>query len=145
MERGQKAIEYFNNGNSCAQSVVLAFQDRLDLTEDQIRRAASSFGSGMGRLQSTCGALTGGYMVMGLMTPVANDKEARSSQYRDIRRFTKKFEEQHGSSVCRQLTGCDFLTEEGEASFQDKGLKQSVCTPCVRTSVALLEKMFIKG
>jgi C_GCAxxG_C_C family probable redox protein len=142
MDRGTRAIEYFNSGNSCAQSVVLAFQDRLDLSEDQIRRAASSFGSGMGRLQSTCGALTGAYMVMGLLTPVAEDKEARSSQYRKIRRFTKEFEEKHGSSICSQLTGCDFLTEEGEAIFQAKGLKQSVCAPCVKTSVGLLEKMF---
>ena len=141
MKRKERALEYFNNGCSCAQSVALAFQDRLDLNEDQIRRAASSFGSGMGKLQNTCGALTGGYMVIGLTTPAAESKEDRNSQYRKVRQFTKDFEERHGSSVCRQLAGCDFLTEEGEAYFQENGLKQSICAPCVATSVALLERM----
>ncbi len=142
MDRREKALEYFNSGNSCAQSVVLAFQDKLDLSEDQLKRAASSFGAGMGRLQNTCGALTGAYLVMGLMTPPAESKEERGFLYGEIRRFTGEFAEKHGSPVCRQLTGCDFLTEEGEAYFQEKGLKQSVCDPCVATSVALLERMF---
>ena len=141
MERSEKAIEFFNNGCSCAQSVVLAFQDKIDLNEDQIKRSASSFGSGMSRQQYTCGALTGAYMVIGLTTPVAESKEERDSQYLKVREFTGRFEDIHGSAECRELTGCDFLTEEGVAYFQQNGLKQSICAPCVITSVNLLEKV----
>ena len=66
MKRQDKAVKYFNEGYNCAQSVVLSFQDVLSADNETIVNIASGFGGGMGRLQKTCGALTGSFMVISL-------------------------------------------------------------------------------
>ena len=38
MNRGEKARKYFLDGYACAQSVVLAFNDILDISEDDLKK-----------------------------------------------------------------------------------------------------------
>jgi len=50
---------------NCAQGVLIPFADELGLGEDLAFRLGSDFGSGM-KMGSTCGAVTGALMVLGL-------------------------------------------------------------------------------
>ena len=50
---------------NCAQAVLAAFAPELGLTQDQACGIAANFGSGM-KMGATCGAVTGGLMVLGL-------------------------------------------------------------------------------
>jgi C_GCAxxG_C_C family probable redox protein len=50
---------------NCAQSVVLPFAADAGLTEQQAYQVAANFGAGM-KMAGTCGAITGGLMVLGL-------------------------------------------------------------------------------
>ena len=50
---------------NCAQSVLIPFVEGAGLTEEQGRKLAANFGSGM-KMAGTCGAITGGLMVLGL-------------------------------------------------------------------------------
>ena len=50
---------------NCAQSVIVPFAELAGLTEQQAYRTAANFGSGM-KMAATCGAITGGLMVLGL-------------------------------------------------------------------------------
>ena len=67
MDRGIKAAELFLSGYNCAQSVAVAYCDLLGLTEQQAAKMASAFGGGMGRLREVCGAVSGMYLVLGLL------------------------------------------------------------------------------
>ncbi len=51
---------------NCAQAVVIAFSDELDFDREMAARISCGFGGGMGRLQETCGAATGSFMVLGI-------------------------------------------------------------------------------
>ena len=51
---------------NCCQSVLVPFADQLGLTEEQAYALGANFGGGM-RHGSTCGAITGALMVLGLM------------------------------------------------------------------------------
>ena len=61
-----EAQNRFDEGYACSQSVLLAFADHFKLDKTTAKRISATFGGGMGRLRETCGAVTGGFMVMGL-------------------------------------------------------------------------------
>lgn len=61
-----KALSYFDEGYACSQSVLLAFTERFELDERTAKLISSTFGGGIGRLRQTCGAVTGGFMVLGM-------------------------------------------------------------------------------
>lgn len=65
MTRSEKAISDFSKGYNCAQSVFSAFSEESGIDEEQSRSIAGGFGAGFGRLQETCGAVTGAIMVIG--------------------------------------------------------------------------------
>ncbi|MDO5541161.1 MAG: C-GCAxxG-C-C family protein [Eubacteriales bacterium] len=50
---------------NCAQSVLVPFAEDAGISEEAAMKIASNFGAGM-RRASTCGAITGGLMVLGL-------------------------------------------------------------------------------
>lgn len=56
--RSQQAIELFNQGYNCAQSVLGAFCEDLGIDFETALRLSSSFGGGMGRLREVCGAVS---------------------------------------------------------------------------------------
>jgi len=61
-----KALSLFDEGYACSQSILLAFSDRFGIDEEKAKLISSTFGGGMGRLRQKCGAVTGGFMVLGL-------------------------------------------------------------------------------
>ena len=44
---------------NCCQAVLVAFADKLGKSENELLRLGSGFGSGMGTMEGTCGALVG--------------------------------------------------------------------------------------
>lgn len=104
---GQKAMELFLKGYNCSQSVFLAFSDMYDIDEKTALKLSSSFGGGMGRLREVCGAVSGMFMVCGVLygydTP--KDYEAKSKHYKRIQYLAKEFESVNKSIVCRELLG----------------------------------------
>jgi C_GCAxxG_C_C family probable redox protein len=77
---------------NCAQSVLLAFGDRIGLTEEQAFQVASHFGAGM-RHGATCGVLSGGLMVLGLL---GYDEKAAGE-------LLRQFREKHEATQCAEL------------------------------------------
>ena len=67
MDHAEKAQELFLQGYNCSQSVFLAFEDLTGLDQSTGARLSSSFGGGMGRLREVCGAVSGAFMVLGLL------------------------------------------------------------------------------
>ena len=105
MTRREKAIELFTNGYNCAQSVLCAYCDVTGLDGETARRLASSFGGGMGKLREACGAVTGGFAVLGLVYGGydVNDNAAKSEHYARVRALGEAFKEKYGTINCEQL------------------------------------------
>lgn len=100
-----KARELFHDGYNCSQAVLLAFSDLTGLCEKQAAILSSSFGGGMGRLREVCGAVSGAFMVAGLLFGYSDptDHEAKKEHYALIQRIAQEFKKQNGSYICREL------------------------------------------
>ena len=100
-----KALSYFDEGYACSQSVLLAFSERFDLNDRTAKLISSTFGGGMGRLRQTCGAVTGGFMVLGLAFGNENpkDMETKLHAYQKVRELYLQVEHIHGTAVCKEL------------------------------------------
>ncbi|MBW8331079.1 MAG: C-GCAxxG-C-C family protein [Prolixibacteraceae bacterium] len=101
-EAKDKAVALFDEGYACSQSVLLTFASQFDLDEKTAKLISSTFGGGMGRLREKCGAVTGGFMVLGLKFGNENpkDMETKLAAYRKVRNLNHLVEEIHGTSSC---------------------------------------------
>ncbi|MBR2445974.1 MAG: C_GCAxxG_C_C family protein [Clostridia bacterium] len=104
--RGDHAKELFMQGYTCAQAVVLAFEDVTGLDRTVAAKLSSGFGGGMGRLREVCGAVSGMFMVYDLVCGYSEpgDMDSKKRVYADIRELAARFGAQSGGSiVCREL------------------------------------------
>lgn len=108
-DRRQKAIDNFMNGYNCSQSVVLAFSDLTELDESTLSKLSSPFGGGMGRLREVCGAITGMFIIAGLIFGYegAETGEIKAELYARIQKLGGNFEAKRGTLICRELLGLD--------------------------------------
>ncbi len=130
MTRSEMAADAFRRGYNCSQAVVVAFCDRIGLTESQAARLASSFGGGMGRMREVCGAVSGMLLLAGMLygydTP--GDDAAKKAHYTLVQRLAGAFRQEVGSIVCREILKdppSDPNPTPRTAEFYDK-------RPCVR-------------
>ncbi len=138
-----KVIISFREDKNCSQAVLLGFADRFQIQEDHALSIASGFGAGMGRLQRTCGAVSGAYMVIGLYagSKSINNTERKESAYQMIQEFTKRFEEEKETTICEDLIHCNLKTEEGQEYFENNNLKERVCEKCIKLSLNILDDL----
>lgn len=139
----KKVIHSFYNGMNCAQSILTAYADQLNFDSSFALSVSSGFGGGMGKLQKTCGAVTGSFMALGIYNSQKHVEniEARTATNEMIQKFTVDFEAMHGSLDCKALLDCDFTTDEGDKQFKDMDLKKNICSKCLADSVKLIEAL----
>jgi C_GCAxxG_C_C family probable redox protein len=99
------AKELFTEGYNCSQSVFAAFCDETGIDLETALKLSSSFGGGMGRLREVCGAVSGMFMVTGMVYGYSNpeDKTAKAEHYELIQALAAEFREENGSIICREL------------------------------------------
>ena len=98
----------------------------------------------MGRKEEVCGAVTGGIMVLGAKfgRGEKDDRSATELTYKKTRELMDRFAAKHGTCICRQLLGgCELTTEDGQKQFKEKDLLTTICKPCVRSVVEILEEI----
>jgi C_GCAxxG_C_C family probable redox protein len=68
-------------------------------------RLASSFGGGMGGLKEVCGALSGGFMALGLFQGFheVKDKEEKNAHYQKVQSVGEGFRKEYNYLLCREL------------------------------------------
>jgi len=142
MTKQEKALEYFRNGHNCTQSVLLSFAEDLSIEKKLAVSIASGFGAGMGRLQRTCGALTGSFMVIGLYNSesIWDEKVRKETTNRQIQALDNDFTEFFGYSDCNHLTNTDLKTESGQQKFENEHINTRVCERCISACVSWLKK-----
>ena len=144
--KSKQAVERFRKGFNCSQAVLSVYAEEFGLCRETALKIACGFGGGMGRMARTCGAVTGAFMVIGLKygNVDANEKVIKEKTYGLVREFARRFEKRNGSSICKELLGCDISGQEGLKSAKDNGLFASVCPGLVRDAVEILEEMLEK-
>lgn len=143
--RSESAVNVFRSGFNCAQAVFSAHAAGLGISENDALRIACGFGGGMGRLQETCGAVTGAFMLIGGRYGMTekDDGAAKEKTYARVQRFAELFIQKNRSISCRTLLGCDLQSDEGRKYFKDHDLHETVCVKCVRDAVSILEHMLL--
>ena len=139
MDRSDKAVSIFQSGYNCSQAVFSAYSDLLGEDEGKARSIAAGFGGGIGRLQKTCGAVTGAVMLLGLK--YYDEKNAAVSKaigYEKVREFVSQFEKKNGSVNCLDILGVDISTEEGVSKARERNLFETKCREYVRDAAKLL-------
>lgn len=142
-----KAMEYFKQGYNCTQSVVAAFSDKLDIDFKTAIKLSSSFGGGMGRLREVCGAVSGMFIVAGLLYGYDNpvDKIAKTAHYKLIQDLAAEFKKANGSIICRELLG---LGKGADSPIPDDRTKEYYskrpCVQLVGMAADIIEDYIIK-
>jgi C_GCAxxG_C_C family probable redox protein len=141
MTNSEKAVSLFRNGYNCAQSVLAAFAPQFGISEADAFKIACPFGAGMGRMQETCGAVTGAFMVIGLKHGkyLAEDKVSKEITYEKVREFSKKFNELNNSLKCRDLIGVDLSTMDGLEIAKEREIFEKLCGKYIQDAVGILE------
>lgn len=137
----EKAISSFRGDFNCSQSVFSSYATEYGLDRDTALRLATGFGGGMGRMQNTCGAVSGAFLVIGLKygTGENGNTEARDKTYQLIREFSNRFQEIHGSIICKELLGCDINTPKGKDYYDQNEFFEKKCFQYVKDAATLLE------
>jgi len=139
MNKKEKAISYFRMGYNCSQAVLMACAGDGEFTA----KAAAAFGGGMGRLQKTCGAVTGAYIWFGMNygasgLPQENDK---IQVYDRVKMFNRIFVERNGTDLCSELLGEDLNTPEGKSRIKERSLHEKVCEKCIIDAIEIIEEI----
>lgn len=118
-ERVERAQAYFKAGYNCAQAVVMAFDDVMQMSPDELARLAAPFGGGMGRMREVCGTVSGMAFLAGAIKPSANPSnlEERKENYALVQLFADEFREENGDIVCRRLLGLEPIAERAETAM----------------------------
>ena len=142
MSNVDRAVSLFASFN-CAQSVFAACGPAEGLSEEMCLTLAGPFGGGMGRMGETCGAVTGALLVLGIrhgQEMATNPVQARGPLDERVATLASAFRERNGGLTCRELTGCDLRTPEGQGEFKTRDLHHALCQKLVASAVTLLEE-----
>ncbi|MFU0832399.1 MAG: C_GCAxxG_C_C family protein [Oscillospiraceae bacterium] len=144
----ERAMQLFEQGYNCSQSVFAAFSEELGLDVQTALKLASSFGGGMGRLREVCGAVTGMFMAVGLKYGYTgpNAMPEKTKHYERIQALAKRFEKENGSIICRELLGLDVKYDDPKPQARTKEYYQSrPCSELVGAAAQMLDEFFAEN
>ncbi len=98
----------------------------------------------MARRGEVCGAVTGALMALGLARGAATP-EVKEEVYRLGREFMRRFEDKHGTILCRELIGCDISTPEGLQRARESGVIREICPKVVHDAAEILQVVLETG
>ncbi|MFP4288061.1 MAG: C-GCAxxG-C-C family protein [Bacteroidota bacterium] len=146
MQKKDIAKKVFYNGYNCAQTVVKSFENELDFDEVTAMSMSSGFGGGMGKMQKTCGAVTGAFMVLGLYNAQKNTDNVVIKRETGIMSatFHQKFLELNKTSSCFELLKTSLSTPDGKRFYDEQNLKKKICEKCIYDAIDIVEGIIRK-
>lgn len=143
MSKKEKAMELFKSGYNCSQAVLGVFCEELGLDFKTAMKLSSGFGGGMGRMREVCGTVSGMFMAAGLMFGEStNDNPASKGElYKKIQELAKRFKEENGSIICKELLeGVESSTSPTPSTRTKEYYKKRPCVELVGCAVEIFEK-----
>lgn len=138
------AIQTFDGGYNCSQSVFSVFAPDYGISKDLSLRLAGPLGAGIARRQETCGAVTGAIMALGLKFGKGengNDEDKKRS-YDMAKQFIAEFETKFGTISCLQLLDGNLMdSAEGTAAIAVENMFETRCANYVKFAVEKAEEL----
>ena len=122
MDRSLLAVNYKHNGKNCAQAVLLAYKDILNMDEETLLKIGAGFGVGFGSMEATCGALIAANIILGVLS------DGKPSLMMESKKMLNEFQASCKATICKDLKG------------RDTGIVLTPCDDCVRCAVELVGK-----
>lgn len=117
MQRSHELRDDPNVHYNCAQGVFIPFAERKGLTKEQANAITQNFGAGM-RAGMTCGAITGGLMVLGLYGV---------GEPRDAVELIHRVSDLHeGRTQCKELLSAEVKSPEQKKPHCDTMVYEAV-------------------
>lgn len=116
----EKKLE--NGTHNCAQAIICTYADLIGIDEETGRNLGNAFGSGMGNMEGTCGALVGAGIVLGMAT------QDKTSARKAMRQIMTQFQQRNGATQCKMLKGVG------------TGVVIRQCSGCVADAAEFLEE-----
>ena len=144
MDRCATAYALHKEGFNCAQSVVGAFLDKLNVTKEQAMAMAGGFGGGIGGSHTeVCGAVSGAVLVLSLLHPHTDgaDKAGKVHTYAVTKEFRARFAEAFdGLTRCGDLLAARPSAGEKTPAAARMGITGH-CDVMIVTAVEIVETM----
>ena len=134
----EKALELYDSGYNCAQSVLLALFEEIEpgKKNELVPKIAAGLGGGMGRCGSACGAMTSTILAVGIKYGSNEpNPEKQAKVYANTSKLFKQFEQQHGTVFCRDLIKCDLCKPEEVAKARKEKIFNKVCRNLIRDAI----------
>ena len=143
MGKVEEALQYFESGFNCSQSIFATYAPQFNVDRDTALRISAGFGGGIADLGQTCGAVNGALMLLGLKygNVDPDDEIAKARKKERMAQFLEKFGAQHQTITCRELLGCDISTPDGLQYARDQKLFSNRCPVFVKTAAEALEEL----
>ena len=135
----QLAAENFWKGFHCSEAVLIAMTEYIGINSDLIPKIATGFGGGMAGTGSVCGALIGGVMAIGIKYGRSRIDQIEADQKTKnlVQKFIQEFKKIAGSTLCYDITQCDFNSLEGKKKFVKEGIRKE-CQDLAAKTVGML-------
>lgn len=146
-DRVKQAVQNFESGYNCAQSVFLAYSDILDLDLNLAKQMTGAFGAGLGRMREVCGTVSAMAMLAGFKYPVLDntDQEARKNNYAAVQVMATLFKNKHETIICRSLLKAkEISTDPTPLNRTPEYYRTRPCSKFVETAATIAGKM-LKG
>lgn len=142
MNNRERAIKYFMESASCAQSILAVYGPLVGLPEDECFKIGASLGGGVGRKQYICGAINAGAIIIGLKYGNAKHGELEKKSRANLitGEFITECEQAIGSSQCSEILKIDLSNPDEYAMANDTGLFDRVCNNAIEKTAEILEK-----
>ena len=147
MNHEEKAKELFKEGYNCAQSVFGAFCEEMNLEQQVAMKLSSSFGGGMGRLREVCGAVSGMFLIAGVLYGYDDpkDQKIKAEHYARIQKLANEFQEQNKSIICRELLGDDGISNDPVPEARtEKYYEKRPCIDLVGDAAKIIENYLLE-
>ena len=146
-KHSEKAAELFLSGCNCSQAVFGAFAEDCGIDFETALKLSSSFGGGMGKLRETCGAVTGMFMVAGLLAGYSDtsDKKAKDNHYKLIQELAAEFKATYKTYNCNELLNIIGKGTYISAPRTEEYYKTRPCVNFVITASEILDRHFFEN
>lgn len=144
--RVQRAVDTFESGFNCCQSVFATYADLFGMDRENALRMSCSMGGGVGRMREICGTVSAMALLAGFQCGNTNpqDEEAKTYNYEKVRALADAFKEKQGTIICRELLGIQ--DREQSAAPSERTQQYYATRPCsqlVACAAELIEEMLL--
>ncbi len=140
----KKAVACFNDGFNCSQAILSTYCEEFVLDKKTALQISCGLGAGMGRLQETCGAVSGAYLLIGLKYGKVHKEDdlAKEKTYAMVREFAKMFEERNRTTNCREILGVNLIGGDSQTALERVKM---LCPKIVQDAAEIIEELLFSS